>query len=205
MLLIIQIAAGIVLGFAIIAYRTVLLKSVKWLAAIIVALILIAAVFWIGSEAVGAAEPYLGKFYSKIAMILGVIVLFVFGILGGLSLLELCREMGWLKSKPPLLEGLSGEEESEDDLENVEIAASVINVFLVSLVAWLLLSFTPIGDWNEAFDQWSRNNGFADGGPLIVFAICLLWPVLPLWFLTRRKGSNFQSNEIENSLGDDGY
>ena len=77
MLLIIQMAAAIMLGFAVIAYRTALLKSVKWLA--VVSLILIAVVVWIGSEAVGAAEPYVGKFFSKIAMIFGCIVAVVFG------------------------------------------------------------------------------------------------------------------------------
>jgi hypothetical protein len=193
MLLVIQIAAGIVLGFAIIAYREALLKSAKWIAAIVGLFILIGVVGWIGTEAVGAAQPYFGKFSGKIGMILGGIFALVFGVLGGVGLVELCHEMGWLKRKPSTIGGTS---------ENVIFAASVANVLLVYLVTWPVLYFTPIGDLYEGIDQWSRANGFADGGVIGVAGIFWLWPFLPLWFLARRKGGHFQTNPAENSLQD---
>ena len=198
MLLIIQIAAGIVLGFAVIAYRAALLKSAKWIAVTFGIVILIGVVGWIGTEAVGAAEPYLGKFFSKIGMIFGAIVAFVVGVLGGLSLLELLCTVGWRKRRPSKAGSFA-------ESENMIFAASVANVILVYLVALPVLYFTPIGKAHEALDQWSRNNGFADGGALLVFTICLLWPVLPLWFLARRKGDRSQSNEIENPQRDAGH
>ncbi len=195
MLLIIQIAAGIVLGFAIIAYRAALLKSAKWIAFIFGFVILIGVVGWIGTEAVGAAQPYFGKFSGKYGMILGGIFALVFGVLGGVGLVELCHEMGWLKRKPSTIGGTS---------ENLIFAASVANVFLVYLVTWPILYVTPIGDWYEAIDQWSRTNGFADGGALGVAGVFWLWPFLPLWFLARRKGGYVQNNQIESSLQDGG-
>jgi hypothetical protein len=191
MTLIIQIAAGIVLGFAIIAYRGPLLKSAKWIAAIVSLVIFIGVVGWIGTEAVGAAQPYLGKFFSKIGIILGGILAIVFGILGGLSLLELLCTLGWRKRKPSRAGSFA-------ESENMIFAASLANVLLVYVVTWPILYFTPIGTAYKAFDQWSRNSGFADGGALIVSAICWLWPVLPLWFLARRTGNKSQTNEIEN-------
>ena len=198
MILIIQIAAGIVLGFAIIAYRAALLRSAKWIAAIVGFVILIGVVGWIGTEAVGAAEPYLGKFFSKIGMIFGAIVAFVVGALGGLSLLELLCTLGWRKRRPSRAGSFA-------ESDNMIFAASVANVILVYLVALPVLYFTPIGKAAEALDQWSRNNGFADGGALLVFTICLLWPVLPLWFLARRNGNKSQTNEIENPQHDAGH
>lgn len=193
MLLIVQIAAGIVLGFAIIAYREALLKSVKWIAAVLGLVILIGIVGWIGTEAVGVAQPYFGKYSSKFGMIFGGIVAFVFGILGGFSLLELLYTLGWRKRK-------SSEDGSSEESENMIFAASVANVLLVYFASLPILYFTPMGKWYDSLGQWSRNNGYADGAALIVAAICWLWPVLPLWFLTRRKSYQSDSNQIANSL-----
>lgn len=195
MLLIIQIAAGIVLGFAIIAYREALLKSAKWIAAIVGFVILLGVVGWIGTEAVGAAQPYFGKYSGKIGMILGGIFAFVFGVLGGFGFVELCHEIGWLKRKPLTIGGAS---------ENVIFAASVANVILVYLVTWPILYFTPVGYLHEGIDQWSQANGFANGGVLGVAGIFWLWPFLPLWFLARRNGGHVQKNQIKNSLQDGG-
>ena len=198
MLLILQIAAGIVLGFAIITYREALLKSVKWIAAVLGFVILIGIVGWIGTEAVGAVQPYFGKYSSKFGMIFGGIVALIFGILGGFSLLELLYTLGWRQRKP-------SKDGSSEESDNMIFVASVANVLLVYVVSLPILYFTPVGKGYEAFDQWSRNNGFADGGALIVAAICWLWPVLPLWFLTRRNGNKSQTNEIENPQHDAGH
>jgi hypothetical protein len=194
MILIIQIAAGIVLGFAIIAYRAALLKSAKWIAIIVGVAILIGVVRWIGIEAVEAAEPSFGKFARDIGVYFGGTFVLFSGMLGGLGFLGLCHEMGWLKRKPYTTGGTSG---------YVVFAASVANVLLVFLVMGLVSMYTPVGDLFEGMDQWSRANGFADAVTTVVIAIFFLWPFLPLWFLSRRKDGHGQTNQTENSLQDD--
>jgi hypothetical protein len=190
MLLIIQIAAGIVLGFVIITYRAALLRYIKWIAAFVAILALIGLAVWIGSEAVGLAEPYLGKIISKIGMIIGVLVLFGVGALGGLSFRELVYQLGWRKRRPSTIGGPP---------ESAVILASLANILLVYAISWPILQFTLVGGWYESIDQWSRENGFADGGALLATAIFWLWPALPLWLLNRRKSYGSEGSQHDNS------
>jgi hypothetical protein len=178
MLLIIQIAAGIVLGFAIIAYREALLKSAKWILGFIAVLIIIALIIWIGGEVVETAEPYVGKFFGVAGKIVGGVCAFIFGILGGFFLIELSHELGWLKRKSS---------DNDDRYENLVFATGAANVLFVYIVTWPLLAFTPVGGWYEAVDQWSQSNGFTFGGSLAVTSFCWLWPGIPLWIHSRYK------------------
>ena len=91
MLLIIQIAAGIVFGVAIIAYRATLLKSAKWIAFVAFALVMLGLVVWGASEAFITVKPYTGKFFSKVGMIVFMLPILAMGAAGGWGLWELLR------------------------------------------------------------------------------------------------------------------
>lgn len=173
MFLTIQIAAGIVLAYAVIANRQTILKSAKWLAGALAVIACFGFLIWLGSGAIDAASPYVGKFYPKIARFAGGMLLLAFGFVGGICLLLLADALGWRKGK--------------EDSELLIAAASFANVAFVALVSWPILAFTIIGDWYDAIDQWSRASGYADGGALAVAAVFWLWPIIPLWLLSRRN------------------
>ena len=178
MVLIIQIASGIVLGFAIIAYRSSFVKFARWIMAFIAILIAFAVILWLGTEAVKVAEPYAGKFYGTAGLLVAVVSALSFGIIGGFCLVELGYDLGWLKRKSSDVDELS---------ENLIFATGITNAFFVYLVTWPLLAFTPVGDWYAALDRWSQSNGFSFGGAVAVAGICWLWPAIPLWLYSRQK------------------
>ncbi len=177
MLLIVQIAAGIVLGVAIIAYRSALLKSAKWIAYAAFALVMLGLVIWGANEAVSAAKPYTGQFFSKIGMIIFMIPVLAFGAAGGWGLWELLRIVLRREKKP------------RSDTFELTIFAfmSMLNAMIVGLVTWPLLSYTVAGRWYGQIDNWSRANGFADGGAIAVASIFWLWPYLPLALIWKRR------------------
>lgn len=168
-----QIAAGIVIAYAVIANRQAIIKSASWLGGALAVIAFLVVLIWLGGEALGAASPYIGKFYPKVARFVGVMLILAIGLIGGICLLQLAHALGWRKGK--------------EDSEGLVAAASFANVALVALVTWPILSFTIIGDWYDAIDQWSRVNGHADGGALAVAAVFWLWPVAPMWILSRRN------------------
>lgn len=189
MLLTLQIAVGIVLAYAVIANRHLILKSARWLAGALAILAFLGILIWLGSETIGAASPYVGKFYPKIARFAGVMLILTVGLVGGICLLQLAHTLGWRKGK--------------EDSDGLVAAASFANVAFVSLLTWPILAFTIMGDWYGAVDQWSRANGYADGGALAVAAVFWLWPIIPLWLLSRRdaqpepEGLQEQPDQIE--------
>lgn len=173
MFLTLQIAAGIVIAYAVIANRQAIIKSASWLGGALAVIAFFVVLIWLGGEAIGVASPYIGKFYPKIARFAGAMLILAVGLMGGICLLQLAHALGWRKGK--------------EDSEGLVAAASIANVAFVALVAWPILSFTIIGDWYDAIDQWSRVNGHADGGALAVAAVFWLWPVAPMWILSRRN------------------
>lgn len=189
MFLTIQIAAGIVLAYAVIANRHAIMKSTRWLGGALAVIAFFGLLIWLGGEAVGAASPYVGKFYPKIARFAGVMLILLVGLMGGITLLLLAHMLGWRKGKK--------------DSQGLVAVASFANVAFVALVTWPILAFTIIGDWYDAIDQWSRANGYADGGALALAAVFWLWPIIPLWLLSRRnarsepEGIQVQPDQIE--------
>ena len=173
MFLTIQIAAGIVLAYALIANRLAIMKSAKWLAGALVVIACFGFMIWLGSGAIDEASPYVGKFYPRIARFAGGMLIVAAGLVGGISLLLLAGALGWRKGK--------------EDSEMLIAAASAANAAFVAIVTWPILSFTIIGDWYDAIDQWSRANGYADGGTFAVAAVFWLWPIIPLCLLDDRK------------------
>lgn len=172
MFLTFQIAAGIVIAYAVIANRRAIITSARWLGGALAVIAFFWVLIWLGGEAIGAATPYVANYYPKIARFAGAMLILAVGLVGGICLLQLAHTLGWRKGK--------------EDSEGLVAAASFANVALVALVAWPILSFTIVGDWYDAIDHWSRANGYADGGSLAGAAFFWLWPIIPLWLLSRR-------------------
>jgi hypothetical protein len=185
MLLIIQIAAGIVLGFAIIAYRTALFKSAKWIAFAAFALVILGLVIWGASEAVSAIKPYTGKIFSTGGMIIFMIPVFAFGAAGSWGLWELLLIV--LRREKKLVLRREKKPRSDDFELIFYIFMGFINAMIVTLFTWPLLSYTVAGRWYGQIDNWSRANGFADGGAIAVASIFWLWPYLPLALIWKRR------------------
>lgn len=68
-----------------------------------------------------------------------------------------------------------------------EFVFGMINLFIMMAGAWVITSYTFVGNWTASLDRWSRANGYADGATVALSAICLLWPLIPLYFLNRSK------------------
>jgi len=165
-----QIAAGIVLAYAVIANRQILGRFVAWIAVLVLIVAAIGVVVWLGGEGVKAASPHL----PKLGMYLVGLLVICAGLIGGICLLQIAYALGWRDG-------------GTDGSSNVLVAgACVANIVLVYLVTWPILSYTPLGDWYGRVDNWSRKNGFADLGVMTVAAIVWLWPIVPLWFLSAR-------------------
>lgn len=153
--------------------------SLEWLGTAIGGCFLIAGIGWSITKALSPADSTVGHYGGKVLHVIGVGtgILIGFGLFfagaWGFEMLVLRI----LKREEPKLK--------PDDASNAFIGFGVANAFIVGVVAWLVSTYTFVAPWADALDHWSRANGFADGGTMAACGLCLLWPLLPLWMLSR--------------------
>lgn len=162
MILILQVAAGIVLAFAIISYRHSLMKLGKTFGILsLVALVLL--IFGVlAGVAIDTAQPVLSRNSDKIGMALfGVVgfICFLFGSVGVNLLFEGAKGR---------LSALG----NEDNIWPVGIA----NLLFTGVVVAALNLMEPLRVVLDGVDNWSRAAGYKDAGALGLFCIALLWP-----------------------------
>jgi hypothetical protein len=178
-MLALQVAAGILLAYVIIVNQSFVLKSLKWLLTAITALLIVGCLIWAISSAADSVSPYISPVWSKILMIIGVLPILAILGFGGYGF--------WVLSYRVV--GKQPKEIGEGTLA----ATSMLNFMLVGLVAWPISSYTFLGEWYAAIDQWSRNSGFEDGFSFAFMALFSLWPYLPLWFINRRNKNSVEA------------
>lgn len=55
------------------------------------------------------------------------------------------------------------------------------------MISWLVNAYAILGSWVNELDRWCRANGLADGATVELFILFLLWPPLPLVFMTKSR------------------
>lgn len=181
MWLIIQIALGIALGYALIHHHRALLRWAKRLVVIAFVLVMFAAAIWAVSTGISAGKEYfaVSQDGARILVKAGqfLFALFFFGL---------------------FISGFAGLGALFDDVEPSFAAGSkapwyrkaasfLIAIFLLlSGFAWGFPIFenTPVGEVHDAVDRWSRSNGYADLGPMALYGITYQWP-WAVWLIKR--------------------
>lgn len=194
MLLVVQIAAGILLGYILIENRGRLLKVLGWLS--VAAVVLGVAGF--ASFAVGnlassygvSAYGALHKLWSLLWTLVGVLIFLAVWLSGGAGII-LLRERIFGSSAAAV-------EPTPDNKAGFFWLwfCSIINGALVALAAWPLLEYTWAGTAYEAIDGWSRSHGLDDGLTVASSLPFLLWPYAALWLVNRLSAK--PSNEISS-------
>lgn len=149
--------------------------SGDWIGVAIGGVVIAGAVAWAISVGTGAAAPQIGRFISKSFQLVGVLICLGMGVAGGYGLWLLIHEIRRLK--PIEIPGA------------MFWVMSLANAALVALISWPLNEYTVMGEWVTNLDRWSRANGYADGGTMILFSVCLLWPFIPLMLLWKYRGA----------------
>ncbi len=154
-----------------------------WLWSAIGGWFVVSAIGWLVLKAMTPATTAFGKFASKAFHSVGMIIMAVIGFAvaagGAVALRTLFYEL--IKREAPVING--------DDDTRMLIVFGFANGIILAIFCWLVTTYTIVGGWVNGLDQWSRSNGFADGGTVGLFVLCLLWPVIPLLVITRAKRS----------------
>lgn len=170
MVLIIQIALGILLGFLLIEYRQRLGRWALGALKVCLAFVAIAAVVTVvaylmsfaglsGSD----APKWLAQVRSLARVLVGLVLFLVLFVFGAMGLLLLVRKVigRWVKIEvgPEAL-----------------VVMGIIGVLLTWPIAHLLNSLTPYEELVAALQRWDRENGFGGDGYALVNLSLVLWP-----------------------------
>ena len=123
------------------------------------------------TAATSYVAPFVAPFFGKIFQLIGVLAMFGLGTAGGYGL--------WL-----LICAIT-KRDANDIPDKGIIAASIVNLIAVAIISFTLNAYTIVGTWMDSVDRWSRGNGYADGGTVGVFALCLLWPYIPVLIIAK--------------------
>lgn len=166
MMLIIQIAAGIVLGVAILVYHKNLFAIGKALGVLVLVAIFIGLLIWGATEATNAVAPHSGKIFEGLRTFGGGIFSIICGLAGAYGLWLLLSVICRFNS---------------DKLSDTRFWLMCgANVIIVLLVGWGLTAFTPFGTFADGVERWSRDAGYKDFGSMLILSFGLLWTYIPL-------------------------
>ncbi|HKY80338.1 MAG TPA: hypothetical protein VJM09_02570 [Sphingobium sp.] len=153
----------------------------EWIGVAIAGTIIVGVIAWGIGAAMSAAASTIGRVVSKvfgaIGTLISVVLFFGAAAAGGWGL--------WVLGHKILRRQVS--ELTEKKL----LAVCIANVALVTGASYPANAYTIIGTWVDAVDSWSRSNGYADGGSMFVFSLCLLWPLMPLAIMHKLKGASY--------------
>jgi hypothetical protein len=154
--------------------------SGEWIGVATAGTVIVWGIAWGISAGMSAAAPSIGRVVSKasgaIGTLISVVLFFGTAAAGGWGLWVLGHKI--LRREPVELD------------EKRLIAACLANAVLVTAASFPANTYTIIGTWVAAIDKWSRSNGYADGGSMAVFSLCLLWPLVPLFIMHKLDESS---------------
>jgi hypothetical protein len=170
-----QVAAGILLAYFVIVNQRTILRFSGRLVSLVIVLAVIAAMGAGGVLAFHSISINWWKIVEGVAFC----ATMIFFVLGGYGLVLLTRRV--FRTRRPNLSG--------DSLAAPLkfIAFTLINILLVSVASWPVLTFTPLGAWYDAADQWSRSIGSADSASILLTSVASLWALIPVFLLSRRE------------------
>lgn len=172
MMLIFQIAAGIVLGYIAIQYHVLLLRWLRPALSIVLTLVISGAIVWAIVGLGGAAHDWLTaspqgqRLWSKLGSLVLALIFLAGWVWGLFGLLLLSAEVLPIERVGKERAGL-----------NKFFAVIAALLYLATGVLWELPVFreTVIGEIYWGVDQWSRSNGWADTGQMIVLTLTYQW------------------------------
>lgn len=187
MLLIVQIALGILLGYALIRNYDRIAKLAKPVLWGLLALLILGVVIIAGSLAMDAANdaiannPKLSRLLETgLYIAVGAVCLGIFAI-GASAFASLVDEVA-----PDFFKDLDVKGPWWKRLVGIALLLG----FLSSGLFWSLPIFegTAIGTVLDDIDEWSRSNGYKDAGSTLFVAITYLWPIPVLLAWRRWRG-----------------
>jgi hypothetical protein len=181
-----QVAAGIVLAYAIIINQKKLLVFGGWLLGVVATLGAIWALLWAGTAAVQFVGAHITpKLGAKLLTLLTIFPVFVLAFTATLGLLMLG---GLIMGKKPRLvaRGLFAALDSDKPSEsNRAGCAGLIGLGMGMLLVNYLLSFpvwayTPLGEWFGALYRYGMTTAWKDGLSILFAAVLWQWVWIPL-------------------------
>lgn len=148
----------------------------------------VAGIAWLVTKVMAPATTVIDRFVGKAVGGLGTIIMAVVGLAiaaGGAVALRALFYLALRREQPEL----------KDDAETRALLLfGIANIAILMTASWLVTTYTFVGGWVDALDDWSRSNGFKDGGTVGLFVLCLLWPVIPLWALNPARSDREAPN-----------
>lgn len=189
-MLTLQIAAGIVLAYAIIANRFALLRALEWS---FNAIVVVGGTIALGIGAIWLLG-LLGSYWRDIVNWAAFIAALAMGLAGGYGLRVLFRHFFPRRKgpKPP-----NTHTDGDDPTATIALFGwAVLNMLLLWGLSWPLYAYTPFGGWWDDLDAWSRANGWDDLWTVFFGTAFMLWPFIPLSLLTQRRNSDSEGSEL---------
>lgn len=176
MLLIIQIALGIVLGFLLIQYHQQIGRGLRMTLLFLVAITAVVFFGWVGSEittSLSESGLWVRAWNALASMILPLLCLAIVAFAGlGFQFLI---EMKWPTRT----------DKARDDSSWPILLYGFANALLTTLAYYGLAAFTPLGNVGDFIDSYGRANGWADGLTVLSFSLATLWPWLVLLLIRK--------------------
>ncbi len=163
--------------------------SDAWLRNVVVGWCVLGGIAWLIHAVLTPGPTALWKTASALFVIVGVFIIggIVFAIFfgGGFALRNLTARL-FLREDSDLATG------------NTSIFIfGLANCLFVSLISLPLSLSTFVDTWMDGLDRWSRVDGLAEGCAVVLFALSLLWPFIPLTLLSRLDAAKETNNDDE--------
>ena len=193
-MLALQVAAGIVLAYAIIVNQKRLLAIGGWLLGALGVIIAVGSIIWAGT----AAYQYVGanisdRFWHKLGTLIGVIPIFILAATGSLGMLMLGGF--FFRKKPEAVASAffkATEANGTNGADNTGCFLWVIcalgMISINAAITYPVFMYTPVGSWYQLIDMYGRRNGWDDGLGILTYALLWQWVWIPLgaYFLIKR-------------------
>lgn len=151
--------------------------SLQWLALAVAGWALVSGVGWLALKVIAPGSSANDQVLGGVLHSAGMVLLMVVGLVAFLSGAMALRTLTFRLLK---------REEPDWQADDKSIwAFGIANGLLLAVISWTICTYTVLGSWVNNLDSWSRANGFADGGTVGLFILCLLWPLVPLYLLNR--------------------
>lgn len=194
--LIIKIALGIVLGYAIIVNHAVIWRWSKVILITLVTCIVLGYVAYFAVTALSSAADQLwgagwtARFWPKLGQLAFVLVWF------GLVTAGFAAFSSLMSETVPLYRNKA----EPTPRSHTAITAFIGVVFFIT--PWLIWFIPPFDQFYAGVDRWSRDNGHFDTGSMALIGITFLWPIPILIVVKRLRGKpafeEYPENDLEN-------
>ncbi len=192
-MLALQVAAGIVLAYAIIVNQKKLIAVSGKLVGLLATLAAFGVIIWLGTAAVRFTSASITpRVWHGLWTALTLIPVFILAFSGALGLLMLgALFLGATPQRVPsaLWKALEGEPKKGSDAGCGKLIGLLVLMVLINFgLSFPVWAYTPVGRWYDAVDAYGRATGWDDGLSILFGAMLWQWVWIPLavYFLVQR-------------------